>query len=204
MLKRLAVLAMAIGVMAAFALPASATANWKHHNTETQQDVQIGLTGQVKFATGFGEAECQFKAQAKFFAAQTTGVLETFIPHPTDSTTNCKGYGAYAPCQTHNLTPQVPNWTIHTGSSGGNAVILITTQALTATPTGAFCPGKHILFTGGTIVATPNQANTFSSLALSGTLLTHKQTNSGELDTENVTISGLLNVVAPNASTYSL
>jgi len=204
MLKRLAVLAMAIGAMAAFGMPASATANWKHHNTEIQQNVQIGLTGQVKFSTGLGEGECQFTAQAKFFPGQTTGALETFVPHPTDSTTNCKGYGGYAPCQTHNLSPQVPNWTIHTGSSGGTAVILITTQPLTATPTGAFCPGKHILFTAGTIVATPNQANTFSSLALSGTLLTHKQTNNGVVDTENVTMSGLLNVVAPNANTYSI
>ncbi len=222
MFKKITVLAMALGAMAGLALPASASAAWQDHQVPIQQNVQFGLTGNVRFETGLGGAECQFTIRA-LLQPGTTGVAETFTPHPTSETANCKGLGGYAFCQVHNLTPQAPNWTIHTGQAattqvtvdGGGQVtitsgashqdILITTQSITSQATGSFCPGSEATITPGTIAAFPNQPNTFSSVQLNGILATDKITNNGQKDSENVIISGTLQIEDPaQRSTYSI
>jgi hypothetical protein len=127
MLKKMTVLAMAVGVLAALALPASASAAWRHHQTAIQQDVQLGLTGQARFQGENGGIECQVTSKVKFLSGQTTGNVETFVPHPTDATTNCKGLGALAFCQIHDVTPfgtinqsallsTTNPWTLHTAN----------------------------------------------------------------------------------------
>jgi uncharacterized membrane protein len=126
MLKKMTVLAIAIGVVAAFALPVSASADWKHHETATQQNVTIGVTGKAKFQGGLGGVECQVTSKVTFQPG-TTGLVETFVPHPTDTTTNCRGTGGLAFCQIHDVTPfgtsnpsallsTTNPWTLHTGN----------------------------------------------------------------------------------------
>lgn len=204
MFRKTRMLGIAVGLIAALGLTTTASAEWTHHNSPLAQNVQFALTGNVKFETGFGGGQCQVKLLAQLTAGTTTGHIWNFGSHPTDSTTNCIGFSNYAFCQTHNLSPTEMPGTIHTGSVEGTPVMIITTGQITAQVTGQFCPGKFIRFTGGTLIATPNQPNTFSSVQLSGKLLTHKQTGGGAVDTEDVTITGTLNVEAPNASTYSL
>lgn len=210
MLRKSAVLALAVGMSAGLALPAPASAEWKHHSTPIQTDTTIGLTGNVRKQGGLGGYECQVTMRVKFLASQTTGIAETYVPDPVPQqvggpagtdTNRCKGLGGLAFCQLHNLTPQAPNWTFHTVQAPTS--ISLTTQNTTATATGGFCPVTHILTTPATITLTPNQPNTFSSMTLSGTLQAHLQTHS-QVDTENVTVSGTLNVESPNANTYSL
>jgi hypothetical protein len=41
MFRKTIVIAMAAGAMAALALPSAAGANWKHHNTDIQQNVTV-------------------------------------------------------------------------------------------------------------------------------------------------------------------
>ncbi|HEX5928919.1 MAG TPA: hypothetical protein VFY48_05965 [Solirubrobacterales bacterium] len=202
MLKKITVLAVAVGVVAALALPATASATWKHHSTDIAQDVQFNLTGQARFETGFGGAECQVAIKVKLYAGQTTGVVETWGPHPTNETTNCKGLSGAAFCQAHDFTPLAPNWPVHTSEGA----IKITTQNITSQPTGGFCPVNQLTLTPGTVTATPNQPNTFSSFSLSGNLVTHKRTTgNGETETGPETqISGTVSVTSPNSSTYSI
>ena len=226
MFKKMIVLATAVGVVAVLALPASVSASWEHEGQTIQQDVQFSLTGKVRFDTGNGSGECQMTAQIKLFATQTTGALEVLKPHPTSATANCFGIGGYAFCQTHNMTPQEFPWTIHTsqvettsvtidGPETGDVTVkgtgvfhdgfVITTKALSFTPAGTFCPGKQILFTEGTIAAIPDKANEFSSVQLNGTVVAHKQLNGGGVLTENVKITGTLQIEDPEQrSTYSL
>ncbi len=204
MFKKIAVLAMAAGVLAALALPTSASAAWKHHQEQIPQNVQLNLTGSLSFATGFGSAVCQAAAKVTFLAGQTKGVIDTWGPHPTNETTDCKGTGGAVGCQSHNLAPLAPNWTFHTSSSEGLAVLLITTQDITSQPTGAFCPVKQLRLTAATLVATPNQPNTVTSLQLSGTLVTDKETSSGVMDEGATQIGGTLEIESTNRHTYSL
>ncbi|HEX5928092.1 MAG TPA: hypothetical protein VFY48_01730 [Solirubrobacterales bacterium] len=204
MFKKMTVLAMAVGVVAALALPASASATWKHHQSAIQSNAQLGLTGQARFQGTLGGIECQVTSRAVFIAGQTTGTAETFVPHPTSDTANCKGLGGLAFCQTHNLTPQAPGWTFHTIVVNGVAKIQVTTTTITSQTTGGFCPVKHISLAGGEVTLDPAQDETVSSASLSGTLGAQLQTNDGTIDSESVTVSGTLNVESPNAATYSI
>jgi hypothetical protein len=226
MLGKRTLLAMALSIVALFALPAVASATWKHHSTPIQQNQQLTFTGNARFDTGGGGAECQLKIVATFLAAQTTGTLENLQPDPTSDTANCKGIGGYAFCQVHQFTPTGLPWTFHTtlaettqiqidgpnpgevtvkGNGVSHQAFVITTGNITAAPTGAFCPGKHILITPGTLLAIPNQENTFSSVQLNGTLLPHKQTTSGAVDTEQLKITGQVEIENPELrNTYSI
>jgi hypothetical protein len=202
MLKKLTVLAVAIGAVAALALPASASAAWKHHSTPIATDQTVGFTGNVRFQGGLGGVECQITSRTKFLAGQTTATAETFAPHPTSDTTNCRGLGGLAFCQIHNLQPQAPNWTAHTVQSPVS--VTVTTTTIHSQATGGFCPVTTISLTAGTVTLTPNQANTVSSATESGNLQAHLTTTSGTVDTETVSTSGTLTIESPNAETYSI
>jgi hypothetical protein len=202
MLKKLTVLAMAVGVVAALALPASASATWKHHATAIQQSVQVGFTGQARFQGGLGGVECQVTSAAQFLAGQTTGNITSFTPHPTNDTTNCKGLGGLAFCQIHNVAPTTFPWVFHTVQSPVS--VSVTHGQIHSQATGGFCPVNTLTITAGTVTITPNQPNTASSVTLSGSASVHLTTNNGQVDTENTTVSGSLAIEAPNAATYSI
>ncbi len=200
MWKKTIALVIAAG-LAALVLPAASSANWKHHATDIQTDTVIGLTGNLRNQGSLGGVECQVTMRVKL-SPGTTGLVETFVPHPTSDTTNCKGLGGLSPCQMHNLTPLAPNWTIHTASA---TTISLTTSDITYQLTGGiFCLVKHVVTTAGTLTLTPNQPNTISSFQVSGVLQADIQTNGGAVDKETVTMSGSLAIESPKANTYSL
>jgi hypothetical protein len=199
MSKKSTVLALTISLAATLSLAATASASWKHHQTAIQENVQIGLTGQARFQGALGAIECQVTARTTFQPG-TTGLVETFVAHPTSDTTNCKGSGGLAFCQFHDLTAQGLPWTLH---ASGETTISVTSGGITSQATGGFCPVKHVLVAAGTITATLNQANTISSGQLSGTLTTQLETTSGVKDSESVTTQGTLSIESPNAATYS-
>ncbi len=201
MLKKMTVLAMAVGIVAAMALPATSSANWLHHKTPITENKAIGFTGSAAFTSSLGGVTCQVTSEAQFIAGQTTGEIETFDVDPQDETTDCKGTGLLSPCQIHNVSPQQGlNWTMHTV----NNQILITTQSLQSTLTGAFCGVKSINLTAGTVTGTPNQPETVTTVTLSGNLQGHLQTNSGTTDTVQTTVSHSLTIESPNDHTYSI
>jgi hypothetical protein len=197
MLRKIAVLALAAGAVAALALPAGASASWKHHVTPIQNDVTLNLTGNTRFQGGLGGIECQLTPSLKFFAGQTTGIVEHNTVHPVDETTNCKGLGGFAPCQIHNLTPQMNNnWLFHTVIVAGQPKIKVTTGDITYQMTGGiFCLVKHVKFTAPVepnhfITWLPNQPNTFTSFQEHGQVELDVQTNGGGVDKETITVSG--------------
>jgi hypothetical protein len=226
MLKKMTVLAMAIGVVAAFALPVSASASWKHHGVAIQVDKDISLTGKVRYQGGIGGVECQVTSTTTFFAGQTTGIIDTFDVHPQDETTDCKGLGGLAPCQIHNLNPQqIVNWSFHTeawqtvtavqngsqttlGATHPKAAV-ITPQTVDVQLTGGiFCIVKRIQVHFNKVGLTEEgggaDGNTVTNLDVNGSALLTIETNSGTLDQEETLIQGTLQVEPPNQNTYDL
>ena len=200
MLRKMTVLAMAAVVAAAMALSGAASANWKHHQTPIQKDVQLGLTGQISFQGGIGKLECQITSRVVLEPGHT-GLMETFVPHPIGEKTNCVGSGSLVGCQLQKLTPQTINWKFHTETDP----IYITTENLTSTTTGAFCPVKHILTTPDVITATTNLFSTFSNVTLSGSQQLDFQMNNETVIKEKMTIGGKLEIEdAKQRNTYSI
>jgi hypothetical protein len=229
MLRKMTALAMAVGIVAAFALPAAASASWKHHSVAIQVDKDTSLTGKFRTQGAIGGVECQVTTTATFFAGQTTGIIDTFDVHPADETTNCVGLGGLASCQIHNVTPQQNvNWSFHTeawqtvtsvqgsqttfGATHQKALV-ITPQTLQYQMTGGvFCLVKkvqhHFNKIGLTEEELPTQTvgdgNTITNLDVNGSALLTIETNSGAVDQEETLVQGTLQVEAPNQNTYDL
>jgi hypothetical protein len=231
MLKKITVLAMAVGVVAAFALPASASAAWKqNHQQPIPDNKTLGLTGTVAFHGKVGAVQCQITSTTTLFANQTTGQADTFQIHPAGpeaETKNCKGLGGLAFCQIHNITPQVPNWQVHTEAwqttqlvnhANGTqttvagvqdataATVTLGGQVITSQATGGFCPLQHISLTGATVgfTCTPTNCTNVTALDLNGVLLAHFTTPGGVQHTEDVQVTGELQIEAPNSGVYSI
>jgi hypothetical protein len=202
MIRKVGVLVMAVCIAAVFAMPTSAGAFWKHHKQQILQNVTLGFTGQARVQSASGGVECQITSRVKFLQGQTTAEAETFVADPTSATANCDAFGGLALCEVHNLVPLGLNWLIHTRTEPDRGEI--TTGGVTGQLTGRFCTVKHILITAGNVTATPNQPETVSWVALSGTLQSDLQTVNGVVHKEAATITGILDIEAPNAKTYSI
>jgi hypothetical protein len=210
MLKKMTVLAMALGVVAAMLVPATASAAWKHHATTIQQNVQIGLTGQIATISEAGGISCQVTIRAKFIANQTTGEAETFAPHPTNATTNCTTSGGLSQCEVEQVQPTNLPWTFHTTGTAANPTIQLTVGDIhmELKKKNFFCLFTHITKTAGTatLTPTPGNGNTVTALTLSGNTQGHLYSNTPEPvgQTVGLTFGGTLNIESPNSGTYSL
>lgn len=214
--------AVVLSIVALSALPAAASATWKHHQQPIQQDVQLGLTGKLRFEAVIGAFECQVTSRIKLLAGQTQATMETLATHPTSDTANCLGIGGFAFCQVHSLAFGGPGSTIQLGSfttlegiqhgngqhtSVGTGIVhqgLSMGVGIADDVTGVFCFIQHIS-AGGSVLAVPNQPSTMSSFQLHGaggstvTLASNGQTN-----TYSLTVKGSLEIEAPNQNTYSI
>jgi hypothetical protein len=210
MLKKMAMAAMALGVVAAMALPGTASAAWKHHDTAIQNDAHIGLTGQVGFQSGLGGIACQITSTVTFFAGQTTGAADTFDPHPTNATTDCVGSGGLSQCQVETVQPTNLAWTLHTTGTAQAPTIQLTFGDIhfDLIKKNLFCPYEHSTWTAGSLILTPTPANgnTVTSFSVSGSTQAHlySDTANPQGTTAALTLSGTLNVEAPNIGTYSI
>jgi hypothetical protein len=214
MFKKMTVLAMALGVVAAMALPGTASASWKHNGVAIPENVQIGLTGQVEFQSEIGGISCQVTSAAKFLAGQTNGQAETFVPHPTNATTNCTGEGGLSQCQVETVQPTNLPWTFTTTGVAGAPTIQIHFGDIHGDlfKKNLFCPFEHSTVTAGTAVFTPTPSNGIdvTSVKLSGSTQGHlysttppSQDGSNQT-TAPLTLGGTLNVESPNSGTYDL
>jgi hypothetical protein len=82
MLKKTMMTAMATAVVAAFAIPAAATASlWKHHVQNIQQNKSIALTGNTLIHSGVvGGIECQTTGTLQLTAGTSTGISPSGNP----------------------------------------------------------------------------------------------------------------------------
>lgn len=213
MLKKTMMLAMAMAVVAAFAVPAAASAGlWKHHTTNIATDQQITLTGQAKFSSGgVGSIDCQTTSQLTATAGTSTGTVTKFDVDLDEAgstvTTKCKSGAFLAGCQVHASQAQGLPWTIHNDTKE----VTITNGVILIEMTGGFCPGKTATVTPGHVTATPNQTKTVTTFTLSGTVGVHIYANHNPHATQQpvisdpaATVSGTQTILAPNKHTYSL
>jgi len=214
-MKKIIMLAMAAAVVAAFAVPAAASASlWKHHKQVLAQNAQIQLTGNAKFSGGLGSVDCETTSQLTATAGTGTGKVTQFQPDldqvGSTVTSKCTAGGFLVACQVHSSQATIPvpaGWEIHNETSR----IEITSGDIHIGMTGGFCPAQAGTVTPvntskeHTVTATPDQPKTMSSFILSGKVEVHLYNNSQTpFRSETATVTGSQNILAPNAATYSL
>lgn len=164
MIRKLTVLVMSLGAMAALVLPASAAANWKHHTQEIATNVSLGLTGQVWFGhEAWGEIKCQVTTEVQATANTTTGHVKTFLPHPNGASSDCSGTGTFSKCQVKSVQADGLFWLFHTIVIAGQPKVQVTAGEITGTLTGFLCPVKAItLKANANVTMIPDQPETVS------------------------------------------
>lgn len=74
MLKRHSITALIVAV-AAFALAATASAQWTHNGQHLQQETHVQFTGQLKYQGQLGSVQCWIHGQAALLPGQTTATI---------------------------------------------------------------------------------------------------------------------------------
>lgn len=201
MFKKIMVLAMALGAMAAFLLPVAALANWQEKGAKLEVSKTIALKGQVNVTTSAGGVQCELTPTVEFLPG-TTGFIETFQTEgQTLTTEKCKGSGGLSFCQVHNLEPTglpyntaqgTGGWKLHTHAA--TQTIEIMNGLIHAELVGFACPFNQVTVTPGTIIATPNNVAEVSSVTQSGNLQVDFKNAKGEETQIAAQVSGTLNV----------
>ncbi len=208
MLKKITLLAMAVGMLAAFALPAAASASWVDNGVALKEgeNPKISFTGTAtKFTSvATGGVSCNTVAEITLTGGTTTGFVNKFEPNGT-ATAACVTSGLLATegCVVEKVTSTGLPWVLHNNTPTKTASVTTGTIDLELRKTNAAkeniaCPkfaGSDI--TPGTVTLTPDNAAAISTLTLSGTL----KFDPGEIP---VTISGVFHVLAPNIGTYGI
>jgi hypothetical protein len=206
MLKKTIMLAMAMAVVAAFAVPAVASAGlWKHHATNIAVNKSITLTGQTLIHSGVvGGIECQTTGTLQLTAGTGTGHISKWGVDLDEAgstvTSKCKATGFLAQCQVHSMVATGTGgqdiakfpWIVHNKTK----TVEVTTGEVHWGITGAFCPGATATFTPGIVTLTPNQTKTVTSFALSGNVQVHILDGTGKtVSTAVVAVTGTQTIV---------
>jgi hypothetical protein len=196
-IKKMALLAAAAAVVVAFAAPAAASAsNWTEKGAELKSNLEWTKTGSFSFSGPFkitgsqGSLSCQVNGSVSL-GAEGQGQVKEFTIAPG----SCSLGGLFKVCPgVKSVTANTLPWTANASGTAASPTITINGVSLTLTLTGSGeCSGYAVGFTGK-MTATPDKANGFSSLALTGTL----SNSSG-----NVTVTGSTESVTP-AGTYGI
>ncbi len=199
MFKKTIVLAMAVGTVAAFASPTSASAVWGHKSTAIQQSATIGLTGTLKFTSeSGGVVECQVTYGIVLEPGSTGKVESLGLDNKGTATDKCKTGGNLSKCQVHEFQPTELPWTVHLSSFD---TIRIEAGEIHVSITGSECPITKFTTTPGSVFATTSTPHVIGgTLTLSGNL----QQDVFAGGKAAVTVGGSLTVEAPNSGTYEL
>jgi hypothetical protein len=168
MLKKMTLLAMAVAAIAAFAVPASASAatDWTDNGAVVANGVDIsqGFEGKLQFAvSGVGTFGCEVTIKITI-----TGPTSAEITQFNPTTSTCVGTGAFEKCKLKSDKSTVP-WTITNGA---------TTLAVTASPLTVFneyeagCgvgATSDLVFEAGITVTPTLVEGRITSLAIAGT-----------------------------------
>ncbi len=207
MLKKNALLVMALGLLVAFVLPTAALASWVDNGVALKvgENPRIALTGTaIKYnSVATGGVTCQMVSEFELTGGATTGAINILEPQ-VSATTSCTTHGVPAAegCFPEKVTATELPWIIHNNTPA--TTISVTTKTidieLRKTPGGVSSPCPKFAgsdLTAGTVTATPDNPATMSTLTLSGTLLAHP----GGVP---VSISGTLDILASSIKTYGL
>jgi hypothetical protein len=168
MLKKMTLLAMAVAAIAAFAVPASASAatDWTHEGVVVKEGVDLteAFEGELSFDTAIGSFGCQVTV-----VLTVTGPTKAEITKFAPTTATCKGTNSLVPCKLKNDASNVP-WTVTSGTgaftvtkTGGNVTVFNEYEA--GCPLGA---SSDLLFEK--ITVTPaTEEGVITKLTISGT-----------------------------------
>ena len=123
MIKKLTLLAMAIGALVALAGPASASANWTEEGVEITENHTLEVTGTLGFTgpAGLGSPgiSCLVKASIQLTAGTDQAhVLSVEFEKTGSGTPDCVGTGSFYTCHVQHATAENLPWTATpTGSS---------------------------------------------------------------------------------------
>jgi hypothetical protein len=190
MLRKITLLAMAVGALVAFAVPASASATeWTaeeapfsgHTTIEAEGHAEFKVTGAVP--TGVTCEEALFTLTLK--GGSDEGWVTAFSV--TSPITKCSGFGNLAPCEPVQPDPEnmVTGWPV---TATANGTIDITGIQFKATYNN--CAASQIA--GGSITLTPNNRNAIETLSGSGTAF------------GNVHLNADLTVLAPHTGVIGI
>jgi hypothetical protein len=201
MFKKAMMLAVAAAALVAFAIPATASARWQHHNTALQQNANTQLTGQFRFqGESIGAVECQTDTTATLIAGQTTASVTAFGVDLTEagSTVTSKCFvnstlEAFGCSDVAQMTAGGLPWTAH--ATNTQTITVTTGLVQTHVHGGIFCP-KTVQLTPGTVNINTSTAGTWTTGQLSGQLLGHGSVQ------QNLAISG--HVILAPSNTYGV
>jgi len=201
MFKKITVLAMALGALAAFALPVAATADWQHGGVNIKETKQVTIQGtDLRFTSQLGGVQCKTQTVADFEVG-TTGKITTFEAEGgnANTTASCNGTGGLAFCQIHAFAATSLPWVLHTTGSTPSAQITVTTGQIHTQATGGFCPASNVTLEPGTVHFTvaSGEQGAVSTAQLDGTL-------QGNIDGQLVTTTDSGTVHVSPAGTYGL
>jgi hypothetical protein len=169
MLKKITLLAMAVGALVAFAAPASALAatDWTHNGSVVSEPVDLTETfeGELRFFAGVSDSfGCQVTVKATV-TGPTSAELTEFNP----TTSSCSGTGKFAGCVLIADSNNAP-WTVTNGATtlsvtktGGNVTVFNEYEAGCSEAT------SHLEFTSVTVTPTLNGSGVITKLTISGT-----------------------------------
>ncbi len=206
MTKKIALLVTAGGILAIFALPAAASASWTLHDKELKagENPVVAATGTaIKYTSvATGGVSCNTTAEFQLTGGTTTGFIQKFEPTGS-ATASCTTSGLLAAegCVVEKVTSTELPWVIHNNTptttiSVTNKNVHLELRKTNAAKENIACPKfSGSTFTSGTLTLTPDNAETISTLTLSGTL----KFDPGEIP---VTFSGTVHLTP--AKTYGL
>jgi hypothetical protein len=163
MLKKMMLLAVAAAAIAAFAVPASASASgmFFDEGEAITEPIEEEFTGPISFLTGLGGFSCQSHPVLELDTNGGT-VLDLGI-----TTSTCAGSGALAGCTLANdkLDEPLPNVTPTAATIDIEGLVLTNTYGGTCPLSGT---NSTLTFNTSPLVATPNNPAAISTLTISG------------------------------------
>ena len=194
MLKKLTLAAvMALGALALLASASSASKPLEllTKGKPLKGKADVSLAGPAKFTGALGGIEGILDVTAVFQSGSSTGEVIAAAK------TNPKPFGLIGHCNIVGVKVAGLPWVIHLEETTGKNPVkryMVTEPKINNELEGFLCPGE-LNITGGTVYATPDNAEEIGNVSLSGTVTT----TSG-----NATASGTLNVTGGKAKHYGL
>ena len=194
MLKKMMLLAVSVAALAAFAIPASASAastHWTDNDVVVENGVNITapFEGKIQFTAGKSTFSCEVTTKI-LVVGPTTALVTSFAP----TTSSCIGTVAFENCTLKAHSNNAP-WTIV--NNDANLTILKPESKITIKyefdGTGCLVPSLHLEFSNITATPTLNANGTITSIAISGTSTTGVVA-SGSVAPEGTPTLGLVTV----------
>lgn len=177
MFRKVMMLALAAGALAALMAPAGASATWTKDHQALQENAQIELTGQAAIHGEVGSIECQVRSLMQLTAGTTTAVVtESGVDlKEAGSTVTSKcsisgGLESFGCTDVASSTAAGLPWTAHAVST--QTISTTTGTVQNHLHGGIFCP-KTVQATPGTVLSHLTTQNTWTTGTSSGTLQIH-------------------------------